>query len=227
MPTYKRPDLLSRALSSILGQTSSDWRCIVIDDSPNNEGAGIVEHLNDSRIKHCRCSKNKGLVANLRFAFSPEPFFKEARYACGLEDDNYYRPHFVSTAVHRLEQFGLNVFCGNSQIAQLSDSGTEVIEERYTMSPSYGTILREIDISEMLRGFIYGFSVTNLSLVWRLDASIDFSISDEQYNQIAQEKRHAWVWNEPMIYDPDPFGHNGASKQTLAIWRDENERSVD
>jgi glycosyltransferase involved in cell wall biosynthesis len=204
VPAYKRPELLKRALSSVLAQTSSGWRCIVLDDSPANEGAGIVKYLNDCRIKHLHCSKNIGLLANLRFAFSPHPFFEESRYACVLEDDNYYRPNFISNAMRRLEQSTLDVFCGNSQIAQLSDSGSEIIEERYTLSPIYGDTIREIDLIARLRAYLHGFPVTNLSLVWRLNAGIDFSISDEQYNQIAQEKRRAFAWRGPMIYDPEP-----------------------
>jgi hypothetical protein len=121
-----------------------------------------------------------------------------------LEDDNYYKPCFISNAVRRLQQSQLNVFCGNSQIAQLSDDGIEVIQERYTMSPIYGNVVREVDLLERLRVFIHAFPVTNLALVWRLGSGIDFSISDEQYNHIAQEKRRAWVWNDPMIYDPEP-----------------------
>jgi hypothetical protein len=143
-------------------------------------------------------------LANLRFAFSPHPFFEESRYACVLEDDNYYRPNLISNAMRRLEQSTLDVFCGNSQIAQLSDSGSEIIEERYTLSPIYGDTIREIDLIARLRAYLHGFPVTNLSLVWRLNAGIDFSISDEQYNQIAQEKRRAFAWRGPMIYDPEP-----------------------
>jgi glycosyltransferase involved in cell wall biosynthesis len=104
VPTYKRPNLLNRTLCSILAQKWSNWRCIVVDDSPDNEGARIVELLRDTRLEHRRCSNNKGLGTNLSFAFSPQAFFEEALYACVLEDDNYYRPHFLSNAMRHLEQ---------------------------------------------------------------------------------------------------------------------------
>jgi glycosyltransferase involved in cell wall biosynthesis len=204
LPTYKRPQLLARALASILAQTSSNWRCIVLEDSLGNEGADIVKDIGDSRIAYRGCSRNRGLLENLRLAFSPEPFFEDACYASVLEDDNYYRPQFVANACHWLQQSGLSVYCGNSQIAQLSDSGAELIEERYTMSAIYGNSVREIDLSGRLRAFILGFPVANLSLVWRLGMGIDFSVSNEQYNHIAQEKRRAFVWQGSMIYDPEP-----------------------
>jgi hypothetical protein len=144
------------------------------------------------------------LLTNLRLAFSPNPFFEEARYACVLEDDNYYRPRFIANALYWLERSGLSVYCGNSQIAQLSNGGAEVIQERYTMSGIYGNGVCEIDLIGRLRAFIYGSPVANLSLVWRLGRGIDFSISDEQYNHMAQEKRRAFVWQDPMVYDPEP-----------------------
>src|SRR5579862_1131830 len=39
VPTFRRPELLRRALASVIGQTYPDWRCIVLDDSPHGAEA--------------------------------------------------------------------------------------------------------------------------------------------------------------------------------------------
>jgi glycosyltransferase involved in cell wall biosynthesis len=37
IPTYKRPDLLKRALSNLRKQTYDNWQAIAFDDSPEQE----------------------------------------------------------------------------------------------------------------------------------------------------------------------------------------------
>jgi len=202
VPTYKRPELLHRALSSLIDQTLQTWQAIVLEDSPENESQTVVRDLADERIEFRACSRNRGSVANLSLAYSPDAFCKGTRYACVLEDDNYYRPTYLANAVARLERFGVDVFCGNSQIAQLYEDGTEVVEERYTMSPTYGFSVRTVDIQERLRAFSGEHPISNLSIVWRLNRGIDFSVSSERYNWIAAELRRALAWPGVMVYDP-------------------------
>ena len=54
IPTYNRPDYLTRALASVLAQTHTDWEALVIDDG---DGRGVAaaqalgNFLGDSRIK--------------------------------------------------------------------------------------------------------------------------------------------------------------------------------
>jgi glycosyltransferase involved in cell wall biosynthesis len=227
IPTYKRPHLLKRALSSVIAQTMGDWRAIVLEDSPQNESVDVVNHFNDDRIEFRKCSRNRGVAGNLSYAFSPEPFCKGARYACVLEDDNYYQPRFLANATERLEESNLDVFCGNAQVAQLFENGTQIIQERYTMSQIYGHSIREIDIKERLRAFLSGGCVIgNLCLVWKLGKSIDLSVSGEQFSQIAQERLRAISWIEPMIFDPEPnaIWTNFADKETLDKTRSHNRR---
>ena len=42
MPTYKRPDLLPRAVQSVLAQTFGDWELIVTDDEDPQARRGII-----------------------------------------------------------------------------------------------------------------------------------------------------------------------------------------
>ena len=64
-PTYKRPWLLLRALTSLLNQTHSDWYCRVLDDSRNQEGRAVCELLADRRIIYEPNSENLGICKNL------------------------------------------------------------------------------------------------------------------------------------------------------------------
>jgi pterin-4a-carbinolamine dehydratase len=49
VPTWKRPQLLRRALASLVAQTERDWEAIVVDDGAG-EGIDEAARLGDSRI---------------------------------------------------------------------------------------------------------------------------------------------------------------------------------
>lgn len=56
IPTYNRPDLLSEAVASVLGQTFTDWELIIVDDcSPQP-----VEPWLDPRVSVIRNETNRG-----------------------------------------------------------------------------------------------------------------------------------------------------------------------
>ena len=50
IPTYKRPQLLERALKSVQAQTVQSWEAIVVDDG-DGEGTELAFSLRDARIR--------------------------------------------------------------------------------------------------------------------------------------------------------------------------------
>lgn len=98
--TYKRPQLLQRSLESLLAQTFTDWVCELHNDAPeDNFPAELVARIADPRIKLHRHEKNWGPIAsfNHMYAGGPEPF------ASLLEDDNWWEPTFLETAINALD----------------------------------------------------------------------------------------------------------------------------
>lgn len=62
--TYNRPDLLPRAINSVLNQTFDNLECIVVDDcSPDSETKTLVQSIDDERLRYIRHDKNRGLSA--------------------------------------------------------------------------------------------------------------------------------------------------------------------
>ncbi len=60
-PTHNRPELLGRAIESVLGQTFSDWEMIIIDDSTNNETKEFIKkYQHHPRITYLKNEKNEG-----------------------------------------------------------------------------------------------------------------------------------------------------------------------
>lgn len=102
--TYRRPHLLRRALQSLLDQTYTKWVCEVHNDDPNDEAPQrIVNELThkDPRFEYHHHQENWGAIASFNYAFTGgrEP------YASILEDDNWWEPDFLETALNTLHRF--------------------------------------------------------------------------------------------------------------------------
>ncbi|EAT59814.1 glycosyltransferase family 2 protein [Chlorobium ferrooxidans] len=102
LPTYKRPEYLRRAITSVLRQTYRDLQICVFDDASGDHTENVVSELqqNDLRIKyHCH-SKNLGLIANYRYAFQSinTPYFSV------LSDDDFLSENFYEKAIQVLDE---------------------------------------------------------------------------------------------------------------------------
>jgi len=53
IPTYNRPDYLTRALRSLVSQTHADWEAQVVDDG-DGFGAEAARRLGDPRVRTAR-----------------------------------------------------------------------------------------------------------------------------------------------------------------------------
>lgn len=97
--THRRPALLRRALASLRAQTFTDWVCELHNDAPDDDEPLRIAHaLDDPRITYHGHEENWGAVATFNHAFAgaAEP------YVSLLEDDNWWEPRFLETAVNAL-----------------------------------------------------------------------------------------------------------------------------
>jgi glycosyltransferase involved in cell wall biosynthesis len=95
IPTYKRPELLRRAVDSVLAQTMEDLIVVVVDDC-----GGLPELPPDPRLHAHTLSRNSGIAGvnrniGLRLTRSP--------YVAFLDDDNIWHPHHLESALKRLK----------------------------------------------------------------------------------------------------------------------------
>jgi glycosyltransferase involved in cell wall biosynthesis len=94
IPTYKRADMLPRAIDSVLNQTYQNIEIIVVDDNdPNTKFRKDTEllmskYLCDSRIKYIKHSENRkgGAARNTGIKNS------KGEVICFLDDDDWFAP---------------------------------------------------------------------------------------------------------------------------------------
>lgn len=130
LPTYNRPEMLRRAISSVCRQTFEDFELIVIDDGSSTSCVSALPNPRDARIRFitnpCRLgvagARNVGIEAAV------------GRYVSFLDDDDEYRSSFLSSTYACLENtpagIGLS-WCGVEYIRYDKEpAGTEHIEVR-------------------------------------------------------------------------------------------------
>ena len=89
--TYRRPELLRRAIESALAQTVRDHVVLVVDD-----GGGLPELPADPRIRLCSLSANTsvaGVVRNVGIRLT------RSAYVAFLDDDNEWEPEHLDVAL--------------------------------------------------------------------------------------------------------------------------------
>jgi len=87
---FNRPGHLKCLLASLAIQTEPDFNALIMDNSPDNLNAAVVDEMSDPRFlhvhsseKHCYASSNLG--ASLA----------RGDYLCFPSDDDYYVPLFL------------------------------------------------------------------------------------------------------------------------------------
>jgi glycosyltransferase involved in cell wall biosynthesis len=119
IPTYRRPKLLKRALSSALNQTYAHIQVLVYDNASGDETEETVRGFmeKDSRVKyHCH-PQNIGMLGNYRYGLSEV----KTPYFSFLSDDDILLPWFYEEAMHGFQQFPECAFSAASTIIMSED----------------------------------------------------------------------------------------------------------
>lgn len=131
MPTYRRPDLLKRAIACLQAQSHEEWICEVRDDCPDRSARQVVEEAADTRVRHIHNRPQKFMVKQLDDCFLRENPYG-ADYFYMLEDDNQILPEFFQRGIDICEKADVNIcqinqaveFNTNTPAAHQSKLGT-------------------------------------------------------------------------------------------------------
>lgn len=97
--TYRRHEMLRRAISSVLAQTHRNMRINVVNDDPEDlEVATIVQEFADPRLSLFKPVKKRGATRNFNLIFDEQ----EAEFVTLLEDDNWWEPVFLESQLNAL-----------------------------------------------------------------------------------------------------------------------------
>jgi glycosyltransferase involved in cell wall biosynthesis len=98
IPTFNRPQLLLRAVNSVLKQTYSKFEIIIIDDCSDVDIQSKIEKLADDRIKYVRHSKRLGGASARNTGIQSA----SGEYIALLDDDDEWMSSKLEKQVDRL-----------------------------------------------------------------------------------------------------------------------------
>jgi len=106
IPTYNRPQLILKAIKSVLNQTYQNFEIIVVDDGPNDETKKAIENLKESKIKYIKIAENPEIIsaAARKRNIGVKNSSSDSKYIAFLDDDDEWLPRFLEETVNELEQ---------------------------------------------------------------------------------------------------------------------------
>lgn len=90
-PTYKRSNLLERAIYSAIHQKHQEWEMIIIIDSPDDTSYDVImQKYSDPRIIYIKNNNNFGVNASRNRGLNS--LAKDSSYVIFLDDDDWLAP---------------------------------------------------------------------------------------------------------------------------------------
>jgi glycosyltransferase involved in cell wall biosynthesis len=111
IPTLDRPDHLTRAIDSALGQTTADIELIVVDDGSPEPASVVADRAADSRIRVLRHESRRGAGAARNTGIRAA----RGEFIALLDDDDVWEPEKLEKQIARIEEAAAGtvlVYCG-------------------------------------------------------------------------------------------------------------------
>jgi len=129
-PTFKRPELLKRAIDSVRRQTFDDYEHIIVDDANDGETRKIVDSFNDRKIIFHQHSEPKGAAGGYNSGIR----LSNGNYMLFLDDDDEYMPSFLETVFEEFVQSDKNentvfIWTGVSIVNDKNSGDTEMFSK--------------------------------------------------------------------------------------------------
>jgi len=101
IPTYNRAKFIAKGIESILKQTITNWKLLIVDDGSNDKTKKVVErYLSDPRIRYVKLKKNKGVCYALNHALS----LVDTKYFSQLDADDWYEKNTLELCLKKMEK---------------------------------------------------------------------------------------------------------------------------
>lgn len=130
LPVYNAEKYLFEAVSSILNQTYSDFRFLIIDDGSTDSSSEIIKSFKDSRIQVISNNGNKGLIFSLNLSLN----IAEEDFLIRMDADDIAEPERFEKLVGQIEKDDslivlgsqVNYFGNESGVSRLPRESNEI-----------------------------------------------------------------------------------------------------
>lgn len=201
--TFNRPNLLPRAIESILSQTYQNLEIIIIDDYSSESYDVVKETYSQENIRFCRNEKNLGLAASRNRGID----LANGKYVAFLDDDDIWLPEKIATQLEFLE--------ANEEYVACTSHHTESISKK-VIGPS----MSRITLNDIV---CFNFIGPPSKLLVRSNIDINFDenakhAEDWDYYIRLLKTGPVYMLKQPLIiYDTVHFGRMTTGFSKLSI----------
>ncbi len=212
IPTYNRPQLINKAIKSVLDQTFHDLEVIVVDDGIEKRAEAIVSAIADERIRYIKnpVSLGGGGARN-----------EGVRHATGefvafLDDDDQWQPEKLEIQIKAMDEIGNSGFCFTA---------VEKYDGKRSENTSVDESIRDWSVKSLTR--FKGF-LTSTLLVSR-DVFQKIGLFDESFPthqeadlilRISQAYKGVGINKPLVIMDISPHEHIGGDMKKRILGRE-------
>lgn len=155
IPTYKRPQLLPRAINAVQRQTYKNLEILVVDDGSQDQTEQVVRSIADARIRYVPHPVNRGLPA----ARNTGVDHARGEYIAFLDDDDDWRDDKLEKQLRAIGGHGavLSMAVANGRPLRIHRKPTVSLDDlrRGSFDPSSllarASVLKELRFDETLR----------------------------------------------------------------------------
>ncbi|MCP4309310.1 MAG: glycosyltransferase family 2 protein [bacterium] len=160
--TFRRHQMLRRAIASVLNQTHRDFVVKVINDDPTDDGVrSIINEIDSKRVTLFVPEKKRGATRNFNLVFQEQ----NADFVSLLEDDNWWEPEFLQRQLEVLDAHpSAPLVVGNERIWRELPDGTWLDTAR-TVWPFDDIRSHELSVEEIAGSA----KICNSSMLIRVD----------------------------------------------------------
>ncbi|MGE4286790.1 MAG: glycosyltransferase family 2 protein, partial [Phycisphaerae bacterium] len=101
---YNKEQTISRAISSVLNQSFTDFELVIVNDGSTDGSAETARSFDDSRIRILDIP-NSGAGAARNAGLSDA----KGKYVAFLDADDFWLPQYLTNAINEIEQTGVGV----------------------------------------------------------------------------------------------------------------------
>lgn len=125
LPTFNRPNLLHRAVGSVLAQTFPDFELIVVDDHSPEPASSVLSGLKDPRVTVIRHYRNLGGPA----ARNTGIIKSRAALIAFLDDDDEFLPRHLELLLRHMQSCPAKVGVVHGAVRMIDADGNLIRDE--------------------------------------------------------------------------------------------------
>jgi glycosyltransferase involved in cell wall biosynthesis len=144
IPSYNRAHLIGRAIQSVLHQTFESFEIIVVDDASCDDTRGVVQKIDDNRVRYIRHEVNEGVSAARNTAIKAA----RGQFIGFLDSDDEWLPIKLQRQVAKFNDTPENTGLVYGSCLFVNDETKEVVG--MVAARHRGRVLHEI----LLRDFV-------------------------------------------------------------------------